>query len=127
MVSRIERQFIIDNPHLKSNVIKKFINASTTHINKIKKDVYGKIPWFHSGNKYPYLNKVGNYYLVRYATIKYGRTDCLDRAIEFIDEMIELIERDGSIKSCEQEIVLPPLMQIARKLDFKETVRSYKK
>ncbi|QAY18012.1 hypothetical protein [Pseudoalteromonas phage C7] len=134
MVTSIERQFIIDNPHLKSNAIQKFIDVSITHINRIKQEAHGKIKWFHKGNKYPYLNKGENGYRIRYAGNLILRTRNPNTAFYVIDIMISGIEQgyfDGDRipkpkKFTRLSFELPSLMQIARKSDFKETARTYK-
>lgn len=129
-----ERQFIIDNPNLKSNVMQRLINVSTTHINRIKQEAHGKIKWFHTGNKYPYLNKNKDGYRVRYAGDLIAKTKDTNCAFNLIDSMISAIEQgffDGEkIQKPKNHkrlsFELPPLMQIARKSDFKETLRTYK-
>lgn len=134
-IGAIERQFIIDNPHLQSNVMQKLINVSTTHINRIKQEAHGKIKWFHPGNKFPYLNKNAEGYKIRYAGNLIAKTKNRSLAVKLIDQMINTIESgyfeaDRISKPKEYNRLsfdLPPLMQIARKSDFKETVRTYKK
>lgn len=126
-VSRMEKQFIIDNPNLGSNVIQKFIDVSTTHINRIKREAHGKIKWFHNGNKYPYLNVYNGQYQVRYAGNPVGKTNDKITAFNLIDTMINAIEsgffdagRIPKSKSLDVlTIKLPPVMQIARKSDYK--------
>lgn len=126
-VGRIERQFIIDNPHLRSNAIQKFIDVSTTHINRIKQETHGKIRWFHNGNKYPYLNAYNGQYQVRYAGNPVGKTYDKLTAFNLIDTMISAIDSgffdSGRIPKPKShdvlKIKLPPAMQIARKSDYK--------
>ena len=128
-VTDTDRQFIIDNPNLKSNVIKQFINVSTTQINRIKKEVYGKITWFHDGNRYPYLNKSDDGYRVRYAGNLIAKTINVDFAMKLIDTMIIAIERNyferveyerGNLKDKLVNFKLPPVFQIAKRSDFDE-------
>lgn len=126
-ISRIEKQFIIDNPHLRSDVMQKLINVSTTSINRIKRNAYGKVKWFHNGNKYPYLNVYNGQYQVRYAGNPVGKTIDKVTAFNLIDTMISAIEngffdadRISKPKTLDVlTIKLPPSMQIARKSDYK--------
>ena len=126
-ITDTDRQFIIDNPNLKSNVIKQFINVSTTQINRIKKEVYGKVTWFHDGNRYPYLNKSDDGYRVRYAGNLIAKVNKPCIAMQIIDRMICAIESNhfeqveyerGTVAERVTSFKLPPSFQIARTKDF---------
>ena len=126
-ITNTDRQFIINNPNLKSNVIKQFINVSTTQINRIKKEVYGKVTWFHDGNRYPYLNKSDDGYRVRYAGNLIAKTINVDFAMKLIDTMMTAIENDyftrveyerGNVAERVTSFKLPPAFQISRTKDF---------
>ena len=129
VISATDIGFIIDNPHLKSNVIQQFINVSTSQINRVKREFYGKINWFHLGNKYPHLNKCNDGYLVKYAGDLIAKVNKPCIAMQIIDRMICAIESNhferveyekGNLKDKVVNFKLPPVFQIAKRADFDE-------
>lgn len=133
-ISARDEQFIIDNPKLKSNVIQQFINVSTSQINRIKKEVYGSAKWLHDGNKYPYLNKLNGYYIIKHAGKFIARTRSTSKAINIIDNMISAIENNyfkrveydsGGFKPVKFKHI--PSYQISRKQDYDKNYRGRNK
>lgn len=133
-ISARDERFIIDNPRLKSNVIQQFIKVSTSQINRIKKEVYGSVKWTHCGNKYPYLNKLSGYYVIKHADKFIARTQSVGKAINIIDNMIIAIESDyfkrveydsGGFKPVKFKHILT--YQIARKQDYDKNHRGRNK
>lgn len=97
MLSKQQKQLIIDNPNLNACVLAKFIGAKSQTVTSFRFRNKIKSKWYHKGNKIPFLSVRTN---DRYALDVYFRSGTLatsgsfSKAMKIVDHLIWCIELD---------------------------------